>query len=570
MSNRIPLAYADVELQLSTAIAIGGTSFSVSSANDDDGVALPAGKYCFTLDNGSTNKEYLIGQLNGTDVTAVYNVSRQGVETSGAVRAHRVGTGCIITDFATIQRVADILRGQVDLDGSSPIGYDAEPTLSDRKDLATVGYVLDIVTGGTVSFDNMTCAGNGGEAIVAGNLVYFKTSDQEWYLTDADTAATIEGVQLGIALGTGSNGVAITGGIQIAGTWTTTGLTAGALYYAGNTAGAISASAGTTSQVIGLALSTTKLLIIPRNPQTVSTNEKAALAGNGGTPSSSNKFVTQQGLSLTEVFLASGTWTKPAGASWMEVIAIGSGGGGGGGCAGGTATGGAGGGAGQYVSVRIEASQAGATEAVTVGNGGAGGAGSATSTATAGTVGVNTTFGSLVTAAGGTAGLAPVTSAAPGVSVAKNAIMEAMYLLGSTTTAGMGGGTSGANVAGQAAVAGVSEIPTGGGQGGGNNSLTPRAGGAGGSISGAITREGGTAGNGSNGGAGTSVTANSPKGGTGGGGGGGKIESGNGYAGGAGGNYGGGGGGGGSSEVATGGAGGAGGAGICVVITHFQ
>ena len=274
MSNRIPLAYADVELQLSTAIAIGGTSFSVSSANDDDGVALPAGKYCFTLDNGSTNKEYLIGQLNGTDVTAVYNVSRQGVETSGAVRAHRVGTGCIITDFATIQRVADILRGQVDLDGSSPIGYDAEPTLSDRKDLATVGYVLDIVTGGTVSFDNMTCAGNGGEAIVAGNLVYFKTSDQEWYLTDADTAATIEGVQLGIALGTGSNGVAITGGIQIAGTWTTTGLTAGSLYYAGNTAGAISASAGTTSQVIGLALSTTKLLIISKNPESTRPQEK--------------------------------------------------------------------------------------------------------------------------------------------------------------------------------------------------------------------------------------------------------------------------------------------------------
>ena len=310
MSNRIPLAYADVELQLSTAIDIGGTSFSVPSANDDDGVALPAGKYCFTLDNGSTNKEYLIGQLNGTDVTAVYNVSRQGVETFGAVRAHRVGTSCIITDFATIQRVADILRGQVDLDGSTPIGYDAEPTLSDRKDLATVGYVLDIVTGGTVAFDNMTCAGNGGEAIVAGNLVYFKTSDQEWYLTDADTAATVEGVQLGIALGTGSNGVAITGGIQIAGTWTTTGLTAGSLYYAGNTAGAISATTGTTSQVIGLALSTTKLLIIPRNPKTLNEYQISALLGDS-TPSSVNKFLTKGKVMVAGATITGATLPVP-------------------------------------------------------------------------------------------------------------------------------------------------------------------------------------------------------------------------------------------------------------------
>lgn len=298
MASNIPLAIADVELQLAAAVSVGTTTLTLNSANDDDGNALPAGLYCFTIDSGTSNKEYLIGQLNGVNVTSVKSVSRQGVETTGAARAHRVGAPCIVTNFATLQRVADILRGQLSLDGANPIIYDAEPTLADRKEVATVGYVLDTATGGTVAFDAQVITGTAGESIVAGDLIYFKTSDQEWYKTDADTAATVEGVQLGIALGAGSDGASISGGIQIAGTYTTSGLTAGATYYASNTAGAIASSAGTTSQIVGLALSTTKLLIIPRNPQSLTTREKDALAGGGdlGTPSTANKFMTQTGF----------------------------------------------------------------------------------------------------------------------------------------------------------------------------------------------------------------------------------------------------------------------------------
>lgn len=290
MTNRVPLAIADVELQLATAIAVGGTSFTLNSATDDDGNALPAGLYCFTIDSGTSNKEYLIGQLNGVNVTSVKSVSRQGAETTGAARAHRIGAPCIITNFATLQRVADILRGAVDLDGASPVSYDAEPTLADRKELATVGYVLDTVTGGTVNFDAQTTTATGGESIVAGDLVYFNTSDGKWYKTDADTASTVENVTLGIALGTGSNGVAITGGVLVNGIYTTTGLTANSLYYASNTAGAISTSAGTTKKVIGVALSTTRLFFYPSNNQTLTTREKDALVGDGATPSSSNPY----------------------------------------------------------------------------------------------------------------------------------------------------------------------------------------------------------------------------------------------------------------------------------------
>jgi len=102
-----PQIIADFETQLSTAIAIGATSFSISSGLDDDGIAAPTGTYYFTVDNGASNKEYLTGTLTGTSVTVVKSVSRQGVETTGAVRAHRVGASVIMTDFATYKKYID-------------------------------------------------------------------------------------------------------------------------------------------------------------------------------------------------------------------------------------------------------------------------------------------------------------------------------------------------------------------------------------------------------------------------------------------------------------------------------
>lgn len=103
----LPQIIADFETALSAAISIGATSFTISSALDDDGVSLPAGTYYFTVDNGSSVKEYLTGTLSGTTISSVKSVSRQGVETVGAARAHRVGAPCIITDFNTFKKYID-------------------------------------------------------------------------------------------------------------------------------------------------------------------------------------------------------------------------------------------------------------------------------------------------------------------------------------------------------------------------------------------------------------------------------------------------------------------------------
>jgi hypothetical protein len=97
------------------------------------------------------------------------------------------------------------------------------------------------------------------------------------------------------------------------------------------------------------------------------------------------------GSSNSQLFTASGTWTKPAGITFVKVFGCGSGGGGGGGAqtaSGTAASGGAGGGAGSCGEKTFRASDLGATASVFIAAAGTGGAG-ATTTTTAGGNGGN-------------------------------------------------------------------------------------------------------------------------------------------------------------------------------------
>lgn len=122
---------ADFETSLATKMAVGATTATLLSATDDDSVALPAGRYFFTIDGDNSQKEHISCTLSSTSLSAIKTVSRQGTETSGCLRTHRVGAKVVITDFAHIKKINDLLDGTTPLDSSVPLTYSAEPTFTD-------------------------------------------------------------------------------------------------------------------------------------------------------------------------------------------------------------------------------------------------------------------------------------------------------------------------------------------------------------------------------------------------------------------------------------------------------
>lgn len=167
-------------------------------------------------------------------------------------------------------------------------------------DLTRKSYVDSLVLGSLTSID-VIVPGKAGETVAAGDLLYFDQADDEWKKTDADTAASVNDVLLGIAQGSGTNGNAITGGVLLQGVDThQSGFTEGDTLYASNTAGDISSTPGTTVVAVGIAKSTTEIYFAPRFNIQLTKNEKDAMAGGStfGTPSSSNKFTTEDFLKI--------------------------------------------------------------------------------------------------------------------------------------------------------------------------------------------------------------------------------------------------------------------------------
>ena len=149
MAKELAKIIADFQTSLATTIAVGGTSGTLVSNTDDDGVTLPNGRYFFTIDGGNTFKEHISCTLTGKEMTDIHSVSRQGVETSGAVKSHRVGATIIITDFAHIKKLNDLLSGVTDLDADNPLKYDADPTLTKDAELATKKYMDAVANNGS-------------------------------------------------------------------------------------------------------------------------------------------------------------------------------------------------------------------------------------------------------------------------------------------------------------------------------------------------------------------------------------------------------------------------------------
>lgn len=262
----IPNIIADFSTILALKVGIGDTTATLESVTDLDGHTLANGVYSFTIDRKNSNKEYITCTLTGTSLTNIATVDRgTGVATAGFAKVHRKGAEVIISDFVSIKRLQDIFE----------IGYAGAYVPTTDYQLATKKYVDDLALGGTTTVDRVVVVGTCGEAVSTGELLYLKKSDSKWYLVDADDSTTTDNVILGIAQGDGLINELITGGILITGVDTNqTGLTANSVYYASNTAGAISSTSGTNTRVIGFATDTDKLHF---NPDFIKNNKSYAV-----------------------------------------------------------------------------------------------------------------------------------------------------------------------------------------------------------------------------------------------------------------------------------------------------
>lgn len=111
-----------------------------------------------------------------------------------------------------------------------------------------------------------------GEDLTAGDAVYFKVSDGKIWKADTDADESTYNF-LGFArdgyTAEDTDVQIITGGIITKAGW---GLTAGTWYYLSGTAGAVSSTPGTRMLEVGVAISTTELLIVLRKPRQKSGN----------------------------------------------------------------------------------------------------------------------------------------------------------------------------------------------------------------------------------------------------------------------------------------------------------
>lgn len=147
MGSQLTKVIGNFQTTLAANISAGGTTGTLSSANDKEGNALPAGKYCMVVNQGQSNEQHMIFDLSGVNMTNIVGVDHSGDVVVGALKDARINNPIKLTDFVNLLRIVDILNGISTLDGTSPMKYDADPTFTDSKQLITKGYADAILSG---------------------------------------------------------------------------------------------------------------------------------------------------------------------------------------------------------------------------------------------------------------------------------------------------------------------------------------------------------------------------------------------------------------------------------------
>ncbi len=198
MSSKLTKVVANFETSLATKLANGAVVGALTSVIDKNGQALPTGRFCMIVDRGTGDEEHLLFDLSGNAMANIVSVSRQGVQTVGVqnLNGHRAGAKCYLTDFVNLKVIVDILNGDDTLDSTKPIGYDADPTFNNSKQVISKGYVDTNLAGKASTDGNNTFSGNN-NFINSPNIPNAVTASQPVTLSQL-MAAALTGIQEGL------------------------------------------------------------------------------------------------------------------------------------------------------------------------------------------------------------------------------------------------------------------------------------------------------------------------------------------------------------------------------------
>ncbi len=354
----LPSTPALVDTFLAANMSANDTSMTLANGTTNDGTAL-AGYMCFTIDANTPTVEYVCGTASSTSVTGLTRGIDLTNPTSTTTRAytHRRFASVQTTDYPTLQLVVRKLNGVDTFDSVLSYTSTTPSSFTSTQDLASKGYVDNQIMSGGVPITTST-PGIGLLATPAQTAAGTATgtyNSQTYNLLPANSTFNQTSSASNIVPVTGSNGKLSQGFLDLTQPFTFSG---------GVTSSATTTLSGNTT------ISGTTTVSAP-----VTFSNTATFSGSVfGAGFTHIQTVTTTGTS---------TWTRPAGVSKIQVIVVGGGGNGG---SGSTYQCGAGGGGGGSAMKILDVSSI------------------PTTTITVGAATATSSFGSYVSATGGTTG----------------------------------------------------------------------------------------------------------------------------------------------------------------------
>jgi hypothetical protein len=269
-----------------------------------------------TVDSKVFQIEEIIGFTaitdNGDNTATLTGLSRDlassSLATPGTGKAHGSGATVIISwNPQDVARLAALENDNVFT------GNNTAPNPTSPQSIVTRDWILALIAGGSITTNALIEAGKAGETVAAGNVIYLKAADGQWWLAKSAVTATIDALQLGIAQGAGTAGNAIAGGVLRKGLDSNqAGGVAGGLGYVKDAGGTVNTTAGTLERIVGQFITATTFVFDPVFYYTLTANQKAAMQTTVA-PSSTNKFLTQNDVDSITITPIVKTYTAHGG-----------------------------------------------------------------------------------------------------------------------------------------------------------------------------------------------------------------------------------------------------------------